>query len=58
MWQTAWVSSKVSFLLQEESMFRNGQRDDNTGLLEQVTLQPYMYSVSYGLGYIGLPARR
>jgi hypothetical protein len=48
MWQTAWVSRKVSFLLQKENMFRNGQRDGNTELLEQVTVQPCMYCVYLG----------
>ena len=35
-------------------MFLSGQRDGNTGLLEQVTVQPRMCSVSNGLGNIGL----
>jgi hypothetical protein len=38
MWQMAWVLSTGSSL-HNESMFRNGQRDGNTGLLELVTMQ-------------------
>jgi len=53
MWQTAWVSSTGSSL-HNESMFRNGQRDGNTVLLEQVTMQSHMYRVPHELGNRGL----
>lgn len=54
MLQTEWVSSTGSLLQQKENTFCNGQRDGNTDVLEQFTVQPRMYSVSHELGNIGL----